>query len=127
MTQHRKHAAMPQSRAAAPTTSTQTAVASGDKSQNALLVSAEWLDGRIIAFVRTYLAIHENSNYVTDQIVEDPIAKMRFPKHAAETTLQKDGNTYYFISAETKNDFQNGRPHDKNSHRQETLCEIRGS
>ena len=89
--------------------------------------AAEWLDDRIIAFVRTYLAIHEHSNYVTDQIVEDPIAKMRFPKYAAETTLQKDGNTYYFISAETKNDFQNGRPHDKNSHRQETLCEIRGS
>ena len=41
MTHHRKHAALPQSRAVAPTTATQTAVASGDKSQNAPLVSAE--------------------------------------------------------------------------------------
>jgi YHS domain-containing protein len=73
------------------------------------------------------VAIHENSIYVADQMVENPIAQMRFPKYAAEATLQKEGITYYFISSETKRDFQNGRPRDKNSHRQETLCEIRGS
>jgi YHS domain-containing protein len=81
-------------------------------------LAAQWLDDRIVAFVRTYMA---------DQMVEDPIAQMRFPKYAAETTLQKEGITYYFISAETKRDFQNGRPQDKNSHRHETFCEVGGS
>jgi YHS domain-containing protein len=68
---------------------------------------AGWLDDRILSFVRTYLAIHENSSYLADHLVEDPIAGVRFPKFAAKTTLESDGATYYFISRESKNAFQN--------------------
>ncbi|MBI2808892.1 MAG: hypothetical protein HYX68_28250 [Planctomycetes bacterium] len=66
----------------------------------------EWLDNLIVNFFRTYLAMHENSTYLADQIVEDPIAKVRFPKYAAETVSQKNGNTFYFISPETKREFE---------------------
>jgi YHS domain-containing protein len=70
--------------------------------------SAQWLDDRIVDFIRTYLAIHENATYVADRMVEDPIAQIRFPKYAAKSTLQKEGITYYFISNDTKCEFQNG-------------------
>jgi YHS domain-containing protein len=70
----------------------------------------QWLDDRIVDFVRTYLAIHEHSTYVADQLVEDPIAQMRFPKYAANSTLQREGITYYFISPETQREFQTGPP-----------------
>jgi YHS domain-containing protein len=69
--------------------------------------AAQWLDDRIVDFIRTYLAIHENVTYVADRMVEDPIAQIRFPKYAAKSTLQKEGITYYFISNETKREFQN--------------------
>jgi YHS domain-containing protein len=70
--------------------------------------AAQWLDDRIVDFVRTYLAIHEHSTYVAEQLVEDPIAQTRFPRYAAKSTLQRDGNTYYFISPETQREFQTG-------------------
>ena len=41
---------------------------------------AEWLDDRILDFVRTYLALHENHHYLQDHMVEDPVAKVRVPE-----------------------------------------------
>ena len=51
---------------------------------------AEWLDDRIVDFVQTYLALHENHYYLKDQMVEDPVAKVRFPKFAAAATLEHE-------------------------------------
>jgi YHS domain-containing protein len=67
---------------------------------------AGWIDDRIIGFVRTYLALHENDYYLKDHMVEDPIAHVRFPKYAAAATLQQKGQTYYFISEETRQEFE---------------------
>ena len=67
---------------------------------------AEWLDDHIVAFVRTYLALHENHNYLQDQMVEDPVAKVKFPKFAAPATLEHDGKTLYFIDQSTLREFQ---------------------
>jgi YHS domain-containing protein len=71
---------------------------------------AKWIDDRIVDFVRTYFSMGENEIYLKDQMVEDPIAHVRFPKQAAATTLQWQGKTFYFIGEDTRREFekQNG-------------------
>ena len=67
---------------------------------------AEWLDNRIVDFVQTYLALHENHYYLQDHMVEDPIAKVRFPKFAAAAKLEQNGTNLYFIDESTLREFQ---------------------
>jgi YHS domain-containing protein len=67
---------------------------------------ANWIDDRLVDFVKTYLALHQNEYYLKDHMVEDPIAGIRFPKLAAATTLERDGKTYYFIGEETRREFE---------------------
>ncbi len=63
------------------------------------------MDDRLVDFVKTYLALHQNEYYLKDHMVEDPIAGIRFPKLAAAATLECDGKTYYFIGEETRREF----------------------
>jgi len=67
----------------------------------------QWIEDRIIDFVKTYVALHENQFYLKDDLVEDLIAGVRFPKYAAAAKLDWKGKTYYFISDETRSEFQN--------------------
>ena len=67
---------------------------------------ANWLDERIVSFVKSYLAVHQNNYYLKDHLVEDPIAKVRFPKYAAGATLQWNGKTVYFLGDETRRQFE---------------------
>jgi YHS domain-containing protein len=68
--------------------------------------AADWLDDRIVEFVRTYLSLHENEHYLKEQLVEDPVAGVRFPRYAAATSLTWGGKTYYFIGEETRREFE---------------------
>jgi YHS domain-containing protein len=65
-----------------------------------------WVDDRLVDFVKTYLSLHENEWYLKDHMVVDPIADVRFPKYAAGDTLEWQGKTYYFISQETRREFE---------------------
>jgi YHS domain-containing protein len=67
---------------------------------------AEWLDERIVAFVQTYVALHENQYYWRGQLVEDPVCKVQFPKFAASAKLEHKGKTLYFIDESTLSEFQ---------------------
>jgi hypothetical protein len=67
---------------------------------------AKWLDDRIVSFVRTYLSLNENEYYLKDHMVEDPVAKVRFPKYAAGATLDVKGKTHYFIDDVTLREFR---------------------
>jgi YHS domain-containing protein len=67
---------------------------------------AQWTDDRIVDFVKTYVALHENQYYLKDFLVDDPVAGVRFPKFAAAATLDANGKTYYFISDETRAEFE---------------------
>ena len=69
-------------------------------------VIAQWLDDRIVGFVKTYLALHENQYYLKDHMVEDPVAHVRFPDFAAGATRKRAGKTYYFISEDTAAEFE---------------------
>jgi YHS domain-containing protein len=67
---------------------------------------ANWIDDRLVDFVRTYLSLHQNEYYLKDHMVSDPIAGVRFPKFAAASTLEWQGQTYYFIGEMTRAEFQ---------------------
>jgi YHS domain-containing protein len=66
---------------------------------------AKWLDDRIVAFVELYIQIHEGELYDKAEYVEDPIAKVKFPKFAAGAILEHGGQTYFFIDDTTKTQF----------------------
>jgi YHS domain-containing protein len=74
---------------------------------------AAWIDDRLVDFVKTYLSLHENEYYLREHMVEDPIAKVRFPKHAAAAKLDVQGRTYYFIGEETRREFEANQRREK--------------
>lgn len=67
---------------------------------------AQWFDDRIVSFVQTYLSIQENEYYLKGHLVEDPIAKIQFPKFAAGATLEQNGKTLYFIDERTRDEYK---------------------
>jgi YHS domain-containing protein len=66
----------------------------------------KWIDDRIVDFVKTYMALHENGYYLKDHLVEDPVAKVQLPKYAAAARIDWRNKTYYFISEETRREFE---------------------
>ncbi len=72
----------------------------------------KWLDDRIVGFVELYIQIHQGEMYEATEYVEDPIAKLKFPKFAAGATLDHGGQTHFFIDETTRAEFakQKGLP-----------------
>jgi YHS domain-containing protein len=72
--------------------------------------AGKWIDDRVVDFVQTYLSMGENEIYMKERMVEDPIAHARFPDFAAGATLEWNGQKFYFIGDETRQEFakQNG-------------------
>jgi len=68
--------------------------------------AAKWIDDRIVEFIQAYFSMGENEIYLKDQMVEDPVAHVSFPKFAAAATLELNGQTFYFIGAETRAEFE---------------------
>jgi len=68
--------------------------------------AARWIDDRIVEFLQTYFAMGENEIYLKDQMVEDPIAHVRFPRVVAATSLDWGGQRFYFIGEETRREFE---------------------
>ncbi|MFO1092411.1 MAG: hypothetical protein U0992_03730 [Planctomycetaceae bacterium] len=66
----------------------------------------QWFDDRIVEFVKTFLAIHQNRYYQKDIVVTDPVAGVEMPRFAAKCTLELGGQTYYFVSEETRREFE---------------------
>lgn len=64
-----------------------------------------WLDDRIVGFVELFIRIHEGELYDTAEYVEDPVARVKFPKFAAGATLEHGGQTYYFVDDKTKAEY----------------------
>jgi YHS domain-containing protein len=67
--------------------------------------AAKWFDDRIVDFVQTYFSMGENEIYLKDEMVEDPIAHVRFPKQVAATIIEWQGKKFYFIGEETRRAF----------------------
>jgi YHS domain-containing protein len=54
------------------------------------------------------MSLHENEFYLKAHLVEDPVAHVRFPRFAAAASLERDGKTLYFISNETRKQYEKG-------------------
>ncbi len=68
--------------------------------------AAKWFDDRILEFVATYLSMGENEIYLKEYMVEDPITHVRFPSMAAGDALEWQGKKLYFVSEETRREFE---------------------
>jgi YHS domain-containing protein len=68
--------------------------------------ATKWIDDRIVEFINAYFSLGENDIYLKDQMVEDPVAKVRFPRVAAASTLDWQGKKFYFIGEETRREFE---------------------
>jgi hypothetical protein len=66
----------------------------------------KWFDDRVVEFIHTYFSMGENEIYLKDQMVEDPVAHVSFPRFAAATTLDVKGQKFYFIGEETRREFE---------------------
>jgi YHS domain-containing protein len=70
----------------------------------------QWFDDRIVAFVQAYVALVRQDTALREQLkdefVEDPVARIRFPKYLASSTLERDGRTFYFVDEETRREFE---------------------
>jgi YHS domain-containing protein len=66
----------------------------------------QWFDDRIVALIKTFLAVHQNQYYQKDSLVTDPVAGIEMPRYAAKCILESGGKTYYFVSEETRREFQ---------------------
>jgi YHS domain-containing protein len=70
----------------------------------------QWFDERIVAFVKAYVALMRQDadlrEHLKDQLVEDPVARVRFPKYLAASTLERGGQTYYFVDEDTRREFE---------------------
>ena len=71
--------------------------------------AVQWFDERVVAFVKAYMAVMSQDaalrEHLKDQLVEDPVAKIRFPKYLASSTVERDGRTLYFVDEETRREF----------------------
>lgn len=68
-----------------------------------------WLDDRLIEFAQSYITIHFTDEYHKDHLVMDPVANVRFPKVFAQSSLEQGGKTHYFISDQTRREFEKRR------------------
>ena len=70
----------------------------------------QWFDDRIVAFVKSYLALVRQDaalrEQLKDRLVEDPVSRILFPKHLAASSLERDGRTYYFVDEGTRREFE---------------------
>ncbi|MFO0845926.1 MAG: hypothetical protein U0797_26685 [Gemmataceae bacterium] len=62
---------------------------------------ASWVDDRVVSFVKTYMSLHEQDQYLKDEMVEDPVAGVRFPRLPPAAARIGRGQTYYFVGEET--------------------------
>lgn len=67
---------------------------------------AQWFDDRLVAFVQTLLSLQFSEEYQRENMVNDPVAEVRFPKAFAKGSVEHGGTTYYFLSERSLEDFR---------------------
>jgi YHS domain-containing protein len=67
---------------------------------------SKWLDDRVVDFANAYLELLQTKQYQERVLVSDTVAGISFPKYFAASTLDHGGTTYYFVSDETRREFE---------------------
>ncbi len=58
----------------------------------------QWVDGKILLFVDTYLRLEQTEQYQQNNLVTDPVCGMRFRKGIASAEVKYDKHSFYFCS-----------------------------
>ena len=66
---------------------------------------ADWVDGKLLAFVDTYLQLSEAEHYQRDNLVVDPVCGMQINKQFAAASAELRGKTYYFCVEDCRRKF----------------------
>jgi YHS domain-containing protein len=61
---------------------------------------------QFVSFVETYLKIQFVDQYQSVNLVTDPVAKVRFSRSFSKGEAEFKGHKYYFISEETRREFE---------------------
>src|SRR5262249_32935084 len=73
--------------------------------------AVQWFDDRIVVFVKAYMALMAQDaalrEHLKDQLVEDPVAKIRSQKYLAASTWDRDGRTSCFVDEDPRRQFEN--------------------
>jgi YHS domain-containing protein len=67
---------------------------------------AGWLDDRLVDFTNAYMKLYLTKQYQERVPVPDTVAGISFPTYYAASMLEREGKTYYFISDETRREFE---------------------
>lgn len=67
---------------------------------------AEWFDDRLIACVKSYLAMQDNEFYQQRAMVEDPITRAKFNRENAAAMLEHKGQKVYFASEDNMRQYR---------------------
>lgn len=67
---------------------------------------SKWLDDCLVEFANAYLELHSTKQYQDRVLVSDPVAGISFPKYFAAASVDHGGATYFFISDETRQEFE---------------------
>jgi YHS domain-containing protein len=65
-----------------------------------------WIQDEVVSFVKTYLRIQFVDQYQSANLATDPVAKVQFSKNFSAGEVEFQGTTYYFLSEETRKEFE---------------------
>jgi YHS domain-containing protein len=66
---------------------------------------ASWVEDKLVGFVESYLRLETEDQYQADNVVTDPVCRMRVNQAQAAATLEHRGVTYFFCVAECRDKF----------------------
>jgi YHS domain-containing protein len=65
-----------------------------------------WFDGKLVTFARTFLDVHFTSEYQRDNMTQDPVMGVTFPKAFAAGKKEVGGRTIFFYTDESLREFE---------------------
>lgn len=66
----------------------------------------EWFDGKLITFARTFLDVHFTTEYQRDNMTQDPVMGVTFPKAFAAGRKEVNGRTVFFYTDDSVREFE---------------------
>lgn len=66
---------------------------------------ADWLERRLLKFVRTYLALESSDRDQTTSLATDPVCGMRIHRDHAAAAARHAGHDYFFCSTQCQKEF----------------------
>ena len=66
----------------------------------------DWVDERILEFVRTYLELQYAERYQHNNLVTDPVLGRRFSRLHAAAEREHGGHTFFFLTEESVQIFE---------------------